>query len=242
MSNKNQNKKFILINRLANRELIEKGVDFWKILPSSASKAKDICEYYFTNKECKKGHISPRRTINRNCLNCEISQESLKKNKKYYEEHKEEISKKCKIKYAELTTDSDDARYNQESPEKRLHDILLEINSEKTLEEYIQSFDESISTIIKNIEDNNKYFLGDKCKHGHNYGHQCLRTTYGSQTCYKCHLINDTFYRLKNKEIISLKKCRNYHNLEPDKKNKVIQSATRWNHRAQKSLPSSTNQ
>ena len=230
MSNNNQNEKFIPINRLTSRELIEEGIEFWKVLPSSKSKSKNICSYYFTNKECpKKGHISPRRTNNGNCLMCEISPESMNKKSEYHKKNKEEISKKQKKKYKELTKDSDDARYNKESPEKRLKDILEEINSEKTLEDYIKGFDESISTIIKNIEDNDKYFLGDECNYGHNYNYQCLRITYGSRNCYKCKLINGLIYSLENKEKLNLKKSLRYHNLEPDKKKERIQSATKWN-------------
>ena len=86
----------------------------------------------------KKGHLSPRRTVNRNCLSCEISEESLNKNRKYYGEKKGEISVRGKIKYKELTKDNIDARFNKKSPEKRLGEILEEIKSEKTLEEYIK--------------------------------------------------------------------------------------------------------
>ena len=230
MSNNNQNEKFIPINRLTGRELIEEGIEFWNVLPSSKSKSKNICGYYFTNKACKKqGHISPRRTNNGNCLMCEISPESMNKKSEYHKKNKEEISKKQKKKYKELTKDSDDSRYNKESPEKRLKDILEEINSEKTLEDYIKGFDESISTIIKNIEDNDKYFLGDECNYGHNYNYQCLRITYGSRNCYKCKLINGLIYSLENKEKLNLKKSLRYHNLEPDKKKERIQSATKWN-------------
>ena len=230
MSNTNQNAKFFQINKLTSRELIEEGIEFWRLLPSSARKSKNICSYYFTNKECpKKGHISPRRTNNGNCLMCEISPESMNRRSEYYKKNKEEISKKQKEKYKELTKDSDDARYNKESPEKRLKDILEEINGEKTLEDYIKGFDESISTIIKNIEDNDKYFLGDECNYGHNYNYQCLRITYGSRSCYKCKLINNLIYSLENKEELNLKSCLSYHNLEPDKKKERIQSATEWN-------------
>ena len=230
MTEDNPQKKFIIINRYTGRQIVQKGFDFWKILPSSYKDAKGICNYYFTNKPCDiEGHISPRRTVNRQCLRCEISEESLNKNRKYYGEKKGEISERGKIKYKELTKDNIDARYNKKSPEKRLGEILEEIKSEKTLEEYIKGFDDRISKIIKAIENTDKYFLGSECKHGHNYGNKCLRIKSGSQTCHKCNLINDLIYRLKNKEKLNLKKCLSYHNLDPERKKERIQSAINWN-------------
>ena len=72
MKEKNSN-KYILINRLTRTNLIEKGEEFWKILPNSYKEAKLICAYYFTNKVCTKAnHLSPRRAVTRDCLMCEI--------------------------------------------------------------------------------------------------------------------------------------------------------------------------
>ena len=76
-------KEIDAINRLTNREIVEKDLYFWKTLPRSPKKAEGISDFYFTNRKCKKGHLSPRRTVNRNCLSCEISEESLNKNRKY---------------------------------------------------------------------------------------------------------------------------------------------------------------
>ncbi len=221
MAKINSKKKFIVINRFAGRELVEKGIDFWKILPNSSKEAKEICYYYFTNKPCKDGHISPRRTANRECLMCEISPETMNKKRAYYEENKEEISKIQKIKYKESTKDNKDARYNDESPEKRLGDILEGIKTEKTLEEYIKRYDERIEKIIKNIDSNDKFFLGEPC----HFGHIGLKVIHGSKNCYKCKLINNEIYRLKNKEKLNLKNCLYYHQLDPDEKNKRIQKA-----------------
>ncbi len=231
MSNKDQNKKFIYIDRLTNRDLIEEGVDFWKILPSSASKAKNICHYYFTNKECKKGHISPRRTKNRNCLMCETSPESLNNSKNYYEEHKEEISKKSKIKHKELTKDSEDARFNNESPEKELKDLLQVIERKLTFEEYIERIDKAVLKILDSIANNDKYFLGEKCNHGHNFGNQCLRVNYksGSKICYKCKRIRDLIDYIKNEDIRKTKGSLYYHNLDEEKKKLRIKESVERN-------------
>ena len=227
MAENSPQKKFIYINRLTSRELVKEDLNFWRKLPNSPKDAKKVCDFYFTGIPCTKaGHISPRRTVTRECLMCEISPERLNKKNAYYKKNKKEISKKQKKIYKELTKDSNDSRYNQESPEKQLGDILEEINSERTLEEYIKKYDERISKIIKDIENYDKYFLGNKCHFGHNYGQRCLRINYGSKTCYKCKLINGEKYSLKNKEIISLKNCLKYHNLDEDKKNQIIKKAT----------------
>jgi len=221
----NSKKKFIVINRFTGRDLVEKGIDFWKILPNSAKEAKGICHYYFTNKLCKDGHISPRRKANRECLMCEISPEKMNKKRAYYEENKEEISKIQKINYKESTKDNKDARYNDESPEKRLRDILDGIKTEKNLEEYIKRYDERIEKIIQNIDSNDKFFFGKPC----HFGHIGLRVTHGSKNCYKCKLINDLIDYLKNKDIRKIKGCLYYHKLDEESREVLIKKSSARN-------------
>ena len=232
MSNKNQNEKFIPINRLTGRELIDEGIEFWKVLPSSQSKAKNICSYYFTNKECpKKGHLSPRRTNNGNCLMCEISPESMNKRSDYHKKHKEEISKKQKEKYKELTKNSIDARYSDESPEKEFKDLLEGRDRKFTFEQYIERIDKEILKIIDSIENNDEYFLGEKCNHGHNFGNQCLRVNYksGSKLCYKCKRIRYLIDYIKNEDIRKAKASLYYHSLDEGRKKTRINKTVERN-------------
>lgn len=224
MTEDNPQKKFIVINRLTNREIVEKDLYFWKTLPMSPKKAEGISDFYFTNIKCKKGHISPRRTVNRTCLSCEISEESLNKNRKYYDEKKEEILNKQKINYKEATKDNIDSRYNEESPEKRLKDILKTKKTKTSFKEYIERYDKKIRKIMEDIDSNNKYFLGEPC----HFGHIGLRVNNGSKNCFKCKLINGLIDYFGKKEIRQIKSCLYYHKLDLDRKElRIAKSAER---------------
>ena len=223
--NNKREKKFIAINRLTNREIVDKDLYFWKTLPRSPKKAEGISDFYFTNIKCKKGHLSPRRTVNRNCLSCEISEENLNKNRKYYDEKREEILNKQKIKYKEETKDNIDARYNEDSPEKRLGKILEELKSEKTLEEYIKRYDEKTEKIIENIDSNDKFFLGEQC----HFGHIGLRVNHGSKICYKCKQINGLIDYLSKKDVRQIKSCIYYHKLDVNRKEFIIKKSAERN-------------
>jgi hypothetical protein len=60
---------------------------------------------YNTGKPCRNGHLSDRYTLNGTCVECckitsqKHEYERVGYDKKYYESHKEEISKKNKEKY-----------------------------------------------------------------------------------------------------------------------------------------------
>ena len=224
----NHRKIYNTINRLTNSQSIKKGKIVWSMLPASANEARGESNYYYDKKKCPKGHDSPKRTINRTCCKCENSEESREKRRSYHQNNKEYISKKEKAKYKELTKNNKDSRLNDDKPETRLKKLIKDHNIKKIFKEYIHEIDTDCSSIIENIRNENRYFIGKECKHGH----QGLRINIGSKTCYKCKRINGLIYDIKNRSIDSptrIKKRLSYHKLDEERKSKRIKESSEWN-------------
>lgn len=107
--------------------------------PVSRKLAKESnCKFYFTNKECSKGHLSERRTSTGSCIACEkISHKPLVS---YYERNKEKVKARVaeyKLNNPEKVSASQKLSYQknkdkylaqQREYRKKNHDVIKERN------------------------------------------------------------------------------------------------------------------
>ena len=101
--------------------------------------------------------------------------------------------------------------------QRKIKDILEALNTKKPQ----KNSKNSILISQRNLKTLKaiKIISQSECTHGHQ---PAVWRIYGkTKTCYKCKLINDNIYRLKNKDELNLKKCLAYHKLDPERKKDV---------------------
>lgn len=160
-------------------------------LPKSRKKALDVGEdFYYTDKPCKRGHLSKRRATNRNCLDCE---------RMFDESRKEYFSQ-----YAE------DNKEQRRENSRRFNKKQSVVRAAKREESYWNSIPKELWDSVVSKEDAinkglNKYFTGLPCK----YGHVAERYV-TSRSCVECAVNREQEYNPERARVYAKARYENY--------------------------------